>query len=69
MSVTQHELRRLYSREQPVTQAEKDSTKYEVVEIMSGGLGYLMKWMYERDLNEGFQATADALKARAEACQ
>lgn len=41
-------------------------TKYEVSETMSGPLMYMMKWMYEKELNEGFQATADALKARAE---
>lgn len=41
-------------------------TKYQVFEVMSGGFMYLMKWMYEKELNEGFQAAADGLKARAE---
>ncbi|EAU87604.2 hypothetical protein CC1G_09701 [Coprinopsis cinerea okayama7 len=41
-------------------------TKYYTQEVFKGGLAYVVKGMHEKGLNEGFQAMADTLKARAE---
>ena len=41
-------------------------TKYETVEVYHGPLAYLVRCFVSRNLNLGFQAMADGLKARAE---
>lgn len=53
-------------RTQSITPTEDRKAVYESVEVFSGVVVGVMRWMIERDLRKSFEMMADALKTRAE---
>ncbi|KAF5335380.1 hypothetical protein D9611_011768 [Ephemerocybe angulata] len=53
-------------RWQVLTGIEGGQTRYDTWEVYSGPLAYVVKWVHEDNLNEGFRAMGEALKTRTE---
>ncbi|TRM69403.1 hypothetical protein BD626DRAFT_473953 [Schizophyllum amplum] len=53
-------------RWQMLSEVEGGKTKYEAIEVFNGLAAYFIKWIVGAHLQQGFEATGVALKARAE---
>jgi len=56
-------------RWQELSVVEGGQTKYETIEVFSGILAWVMKFLLGKGLNEGFKAMAEGLKKRSEDTQ
>lgn len=53
-------------RWQVLSEPRPGQTEYETIETFGGTLAYLVKWLYERHLEKGFNAMARDLKKKCE---
>ncbi|KAJ2915112.1 hypothetical protein MD484_g5293, partial [Candolleomyces efflorescens] len=56
-------------RWQILTDLDGGKTRYDTFEVFGGPIAYLIKWVHQQNLKDGFKAMAEALKARAEGAQ